>query len=76
MKRSTEHHRTGIQWNLFSQLEDLDFADDLALLSESHKHKQQKTERLQEISSQLGLKNIVGKTKVMKINIRSSESFL
>ena len=31
MKRSTEHHHTGIQWNLFSQLEDLDFADDLAL---------------------------------------------
>ena len=26
MKRSTEHHPTGIQWNLFSQLEDLDFA--------------------------------------------------
>ncbi|KAI0209386.1 Secreted RxLR effector protein 78, partial [Lamellibrachia satsuma] len=43
MKRSTEH-RTGIQWNLFSQLEDLDFADDLALLSETHKHMQQKTE--------------------------------
>ena len=42
MKRSTEYHRTGIQWNLFSQLEDLDFADDLALLSETHKHMQQK----------------------------------
>ena len=28
IKRSTEHHRTGIQWNLFSQLEDLDFADE------------------------------------------------
>ena len=74
MKRSTEHHHTGIQWNLFSQLEDLDFADDLALLSETHKHMQQKTERLQEKSSQLGLKINVGKTKVMKVNSRSSES--
>ena len=73
MKRSTEHHRTGIQWNLFSQLEDLDFADDLALLSETHKHMQQKTERLQEKSSQLGLKINGGKTKVMKVNSRSSE---
>ena len=73
MKRSTEHHRTGIQWNLFSQLEDLDFADDLALLSETHKHMQQKTERLQEKSSQLGLKINVGKTKVMKVNSKSSE---
>ena len=42
MKRSTEHHRTGIQWNLFQQLEDLAFADDVALLPEIHKHMQQK----------------------------------
>ncbi|KAI0230676.1 hypothetical protein LSAT2_019011, partial [Lamellibrachia satsuma] len=62
-----------IQWNLFSQLEYLDFADDLALLSETHKHMQQKTERLQEKSSQLGLKINVGKTKVLKVNSRSSE---
>ena len=48
MERSTEHHHTGIHWYLFSQLEDLDFADDLALLSETHKHMQQKTERFQE----------------------------
>ena len=73
MKRSTEHLRSGIQWTLFSQLEDLDFADDLALLSETHKKMQQKTERLQEKSSQLGLKINVGKTKVMKVNNRSSE---
>ena len=73
MKRSTEYRRTGIQWNLFSRLEDLDFADDLTLLSETHKHMQQKTERLQEKSSQLGHKIYVGKTKVMKVNSRSSE---
>ena len=35
IKKSTEYHRTGIQWNLFSQLVDLDFAEDLALLSET-----------------------------------------
>ena len=45
MKRSTEHHRTGIQWNLFLQLEDLDFADDLALLSETHPTKHRKASR-------------------------------
>ncbi|KAI0220535.1 hypothetical protein LSAT2_027968 [Lamellibrachia satsuma] len=58
---------------LFSQLENLDFADNLALLSETHKRMQQKPERLQEKSSQLGLKINVGKTKVMKVNSRSSE---
>lgn len=30
----------GIQWTLFSQLEDLDFADDLAILSQSMHDKQ------------------------------------
>ena len=51
MKRSTEYHRTGIQWNLFSQLEDLDFADDLVLLSETHKNKQHKTKRFKQAAN-------------------------
>ncbi len=39
MRRSTENQQTGIQWTLFTQLEDLDFADDLALVSEKpHTH--------------------------------------
>ena len=33
MTRTTEGRRTGIQWKLTSVLEDLDFADDIALLS-------------------------------------------
>ena len=35
MRLVTEGKRTGIQWSLLSQLEDLDFADDIALLSHS-----------------------------------------
>ena len=33
MNRTTESRRTGIRWKLTSVLEDLDFADDIALLS-------------------------------------------
>ena len=33
MRKTTEHQRTGIQWMLFTQLEDLDFTDDLSLVS-------------------------------------------
>ena len=40
MKTTTEGSRTGIQWSLLSQLHDLDFADDIALLSHNHKHAQ------------------------------------
>ena len=36
----------GIQWTLSSQLEDLDFADDLAFLSVKVDHLQEKTNRL------------------------------
>ena len=36
MVQSTHNKRTGIQWSLTEHLEDLDFADDIALLSRSH----------------------------------------
>ena len=42
MKTTTKNRRNGIQWTPWSQLEDLDFADDLALLSHSHKQMQEK----------------------------------
>ena len=46
MTTTTEGSRTGIQWFLLSQLHDLDFADDIALLSRNHKHAQDKVESL------------------------------
>lgn len=52
MRATTKDYRTGIQWTLFTQFEDLDFVDDLALLSENYTHKQQKTDRLQLNSGQ------------------------
>ena len=36
----------GIRWNLFVNLNNLDFADDLVLLSHTHSHIQEKTNRL------------------------------
>ncbi|KAK2167820.1 hypothetical protein NP493_1256g00007 [Ridgeia piscesae] len=42
MKKTTKYRRNGTQWTPWSQLEDLDFADDLALLSHSHQQMQEK----------------------------------
>ena len=42
MKKTTKYRRNGIQWTPWRQLEDLDFADDLALLSHSHQQMQEK----------------------------------
>ena len=68
MREITSDKPRGIQWTLFSQLEDLDFAD-LAVLSSKHVHLQEKTDRLNSYAKQTGL-NIcsASKTKVMCIN--------
>ena len=42
MRQTTQNARHGIQWTMFSQLEDLDYADDIALLSTNARHLQQK----------------------------------
>ena len=39
MRRTTEDQPKGIRWTLFDTLEDLDFVDDLALLSHTHQDK-------------------------------------
>ncbi|XP_013399160.1 uncharacterized protein LOC106165493 [Lingula anatina] len=51
-----------------SGLEDLDFADDLALLSSKHSHLQEKTDRLSSFAAQAGLAISTTKTQVMCIN--------
>ena len=40
MRRTTENGNTGIRWKFMSKLEDLDFADDIALLSSTQQHAQ------------------------------------
>ena len=67
LRQSTRIPR-GIQWTLQSRLEDLDFADDLALLSYSEQHMQQKTNALAEEARKVGLLINTAKTKVMCIN--------
>ena len=50
-------------------LEDLDFADDLALVSHTHQHMQEKTSRLSYFAQQVGLKINQRKSEVMALNI-------
>jgi hypothetical protein len=52
---STSHRRIGIQWTPWTQLDDLDFADDLALLSHTQQQMQKKTNLVAATSAQLGL---------------------
>ena len=68
MRQTTSDKARGLQWALFSHLEDLDFADDLAVLSLRPDHLQEKTDRLEKFSWQTGLNINTTKTKVMLVN--------
>lgn len=73
MKMTTEQRKNGIQWTLWTQLEDLGFADDVALVSHGHHQMQDKTTTLAATSSQAGLDVHKGKTKIMGTNATSAE---
>ena len=69
MRQTTQDKNRGIRSNLFTNLDDLNFADDLALLSHTHSHIQEKTSRLHIYAKQVGLNISKRKTEVMTINI-------
>ncbi|KAL9982039.1 hypothetical protein ACROYT_G010825 [Oculina patagonica] len=70
MRRTTERHRNGIRWNFTSTLEDLDFADDIVLISSKYEHIQNKTNRLVDNAGRVGLKLNAHKCKAMRMNTR------
>ena len=73
MRAVTNQKRNGIQWTLWSQLDDLDFADDLALLSHNHQQMQEKTSDLHHNSVQVGQMLNKQKTKILRINAGTDE---
>ena len=60
-------NKTGIQFTLLQKLEDLDFADDIVLLSQKITHMRQKLAALVEQAARVGLKINASKTKEMRI---------
>lgn len=64
----TQDQRQGIKWTFTSILEDLDYADDIVLLSSRFLDIQQKTSSLADYASMIGLKVNTKKTKAMRCN--------
>ena len=58
---------------MWQQLDDLDFADDIALISSTQHQVQEKTSLLAETSIKLGLRPNESKTKAMKINAKRKQ---
>jgi hypothetical protein len=67
--------RRGIQWGLVNKLEDLDFADDLFLLSEAHGNMQMKLEDLINTAEKTELVINVKKTKALRVNTSKTDPF-
>ncbi|CAH8471399.1 unnamed protein product [Schistosoma rodhaini] len=68
MKTSTSGGMHGIQWTGRMQLDDLDFADDLALLSQTQQQMQEKTTSVAAASAAVGLNINKGKSKTLRYN--------
>lgn len=73
MCQTTSDHSRGIQWTPFSHLEDLDFADDLAVISATYTHIKKKTNRLSRYAKQVGLHINKQKMQTMRINALVSD---
>ncbi|VDP05017.1 unnamed protein product [Schistosoma mattheei] len=68
MKTSTSEGKHGIQWTSRIQLDDLDFAYDLVLLSHTQKQMQEKTNSVAAASAAIGLNIHKGKSKILRYN--------
>jgi hypothetical protein len=64
--------KTGIQFSLLTKLEDLEFADDIVLLSQKIAHAREKFEALQDEAAKVGLKVNKTKTKEMRVGTPSN----
>ncbi|CAH8834294.1 unnamed protein product [Trichobilharzia szidati] len=67
MRQTVGNEKTGISWTDVKNLEDLDFADDLCLMSHKIEDLQAKTDKLVEEAAKTGLQVNIDKTEVMKI---------
>ncbi|VDP57991.1 unnamed protein product [Schistosoma mattheei] len=68
MKTSTSEGKHGIQWTSRMQLDDLDFADDLALLTQSQQQVQEKNTSVVPASAAVGLDIHKRNSKILRYN--------
>ena len=66
MTKTVEYDNNGIRWDFTTVLEDIDFANDLALLSSTKTPIQKKVDRLNKHSKAIGMKTSIKKTKLMR----------
>ena len=76
LRQVTSGGRRGIRWTLTSVLEDLDYANDFALLTHRHQDMQDKANPIATTAGNLGLKININKTRQLWKSSRNNESIL
>lgn len=74
MNKATREER-GISWGFHRRLEDLDYADDICLLSHNYNDMAAKITAVQKEAEKAGMKINIAKTKVMRINSSNNRTF-
>ena len=74
IRRTAAHVGTGTRWKMTTMLEDLDFADDLALISSTYTQIQKMIDHLNRNKKGMGLKISTTKTKLKRINTNNNSS--
>ena len=76
MRKTTAGNKTWIRWNFTSKLEDLDFVNDIAIMSSCYTHMQTKTRQLNQLAARTGLRINKKKTQVLRINSKCKNRIL
>lgn len=71
--RNTLDKRRGLRWNVTTALEDLDYADEIALLASRRSDIREKTSRLHDTAATVGLNINPSKTKTTRLNFKKSD---
>ena len=72
MKETTKDQARGIQWSRSKHLEDIHFADDVALLSQRNNNTTQKVVSMRETAEMTALKINMQTTKTLREQTRTS----
>jgi hypothetical protein len=72
--KNTNNQKRGIRWNFTTILEDLDYADDLVLISSRYEDMRCKSERLYNVAAATGMKINFKKTKTLRMNGKNQET--
>ena len=73
MKEITKYGNMCIRWTFTSILEDLEYADDIGLLSSRHKDMQEKMDKLTTTAPQIGLRHNNAKIKLTRNNHKAED---